>query len=93
MTLFRGINLKICGAILSMCEAYKMLRKLDLRHCYSVVYTAPGLVFHGRQRSPGYCLLKPWLCVVSILQGVVLIVKLPLLVMELFFLCWMCFAA
>ena len=92
-TLVCGINLKIRGAILSMCEAYKMLRKLDLRHCYPAVYAAPGLVFHGRRRSPGYCHLKPWLCVVSVLQGVVLIVNLPLSVMGLFFTCCMCFAA
>ena len=92
-TLVCGINLKIRGAILSMCEAYKMLRKLDLRHCYSAVYAAPGLVFHGRRCSPGYCHFKPWLCAVSILQWVVLIIKLPLSVVGLFFFCCLCFAA
>ena len=72
---------------MSMCEAYKMLRKLDLRHYYPEVYVAPGLIFHGRQRSPGYFHFKPWLYAVSVLEGVVLIVKLPLSVVDLFFLC------
>ena len=86
-TLVCGINLKIRGAILSKYEEYKMLRKLNLDHCYPIVYAALGVIFHGRRCSPSYCHFKPWLCAVSVLQGVVLNVKLPLSVMGLFFIC------
>ena len=62
------INIKLHGAILSMCEEYKMLRKPNLKHCYPSIYAALGLVFHGRRRSRGYCHFKPFLCAISILQ-------------------------